>query len=295
MARTPWQVQLALTAAIWGSSFFFIKVAVEELPPLWVAFGRCALGALALAAILVVRRERLPRDPRLWRHLAVTAFLLNGLAFVLFAYGETKASSVLAGIWNATTPLMVLVVVLLAFPEEQPTRERLVGLLVGFVGVVVVLSPWSGLGGQALIGQLAFIGASVLYGFGYPYTRRHLSSRPEGVVPLMTAQILCGAVLLGLTLPFSEPPDPGAVSVAAIASMLCLGALGTGVAYILNFNVVRAAGASTAATVTYLVPIVSTALGVLVLGEQLRWHEPVGAVIVLAGVAISARRVRTSR
>lgn len=289
VARTPWQAQLLLTALIWGSSFLCIKLAGDDLPPVWIAFGRNVLGATALLAIVLIRGTGLPRGRDTWRKLAIAAVLLNTMPFVLIAYGETKTSSILAGIWNATTPLLTLLVVMAAFPEEHPTRQRVAGLLVGFAGVLVVLGPWAGLGGAELTGQLCYLGAAMFYAIGFPFSRRHLAGRPESAASLMSGQVLCGAAFTALALPFTQAPDFGSIDADTIGGMLAIGALGTGLAYILNFNVVRLAGATTAATVTYVVPLFSTALGIIVLGEHLRWNEPVGAAIVLAGVALGTR------
>src|SRR5512135_2178032 len=129
-------------------------------------------------------RDPVPRDLRTWGHLFVGALLLSAGPFTLYAYGETQVSSVLAGIWNATTPLLTAAVAMLALPDERPTRARVAGLLVGFAGVLVVLGAWRGVGGHALLGNLACLAAATCYGLGFPYTRRHLAGRPESVVSL---------------------------------------------------------------------------------------------------------------
>jgi drug/metabolite transporter (DMT)-like permease len=289
-AERGWLPAFALLACIWGASFLFIKVAVDAFEPVQVAFGRNAVGALTLLGLLVARRERLPRDRRVWLHVMAVAVFFNSVPFVLFAFGETKVTSVVAGIWNATTPLNTLVVALALLPDERPTRERVSGLIVGFAGVLIVLGPWTGLGGL-LIGNIACFGAAVCYGFGYPYTRRFLAGRSDSAISLSAAQVSCGALQL---LPFvvftSDAPD--SVPLDSAASLLALGAGATGIAYVVNYFVIRRAGATTASSVTYLVPLVSTALGVAVLGERLSWNQPVGAAVVLLGVALSQGRLR---
>jgi drug/metabolite transporter (DMT)-like permease len=287
-----WPAQMLLVALIWGASFMFIKVELDDdIAPLHVAWLRCAFGAIALLVILKARGERLPRDRGLWRHLVVVAALMNAVPFVLFAYGETEVSSLLAGIFNATTPLLTLLFTLLVLPGERPTRERVAGLLVGFTGVLVVLAPWNGLGSGSLLGALACLGAACCYGIGFPYMRRHLADRGESAVGISTVQILIGVVLLA---PFTllSPLPPGMPGLDSIGSILALGGLGTGVAYILNFNVIRLAGHQTASTVTYIVPIFAVLFGVTLLGENISWHEPVGGLLILAGVTLANRRPR---
>jgi drug/metabolite transporter (DMT)-like permease len=290
-----WKLSFGLTAAIWGSSFLFIKVLDRHWPALWVAFGRVLLGAVTLALLVLVRRERFPLDRRLWLHSLVVAFLFNAVPFTLFAFGEKHASSIVAGLWNATTPLWVLVVLLLAFPEERPTPNRLVGIATGFLGVAVLLGPWRGLGGGQWIGDVACGGAALCYGVGFPYTRRYLASRTESGVVLSACQLWCAVVVMAPFLLLSPAPATN-LPLDAWGSLLALGALGSGVAYALNYAVVRARGSAVASTVTYLIPVVSTVLGAVVLGEALHWNQPVGALLLLSGIAISQGALRlTSR
>lgn len=286
---SAWRVQFIVLAAIWGSSFLCIKVLGEVWAPTQVSFGRVALGAATLVGFLALRRERLPRGGRLWGHLAVAGLLMNALPFTLFALGEQHVTSVVAGLWNATTPLMVLVVAMLLLPEERPDRRRLIGLGVGFVGVACVLGPWRGLGGDALLGHLACAAGAACYGLGLPYTRRHLAGRGESGPALATAQLLCATAMLALVVPFAGIPSTD-LGADALASLLALGVLGSGVAYVLTYAIVRQAGATTFSTVTYVIPLFSTGLGVLVLGEALHFNEPLGAALVLGAMAWSSRR-----
>jgi drug/metabolite transporter (DMT)-like permease len=287
----PWPARLLLLAAIWGSSFLFIKTGDQALAPLQVTFARMVFGSATLLLILAAQRIALPRAPRVWLHLAVAAMLLNALPFALFAYGETETTSVVAGILNASAPLYTIVVAMLMLPEERPSAERVAGVGLGFLGVLVVLGAWQGLAGHALAGDLACLGAALSYGLGFPYTRKYLAGRSIPIVALATGQLLCGAVELALVLPFVSglPAVPPA---HVLASMLALGVLGTGIAYILNYGLIRDAGATLASTVTYVVPLFSTIEGALVLGEPLTWYEPVGALIVILGVALSQGRLR---
>jgi drug/metabolite transporter (DMT)-like permease len=287
-----WLPTFLLLSSIWGSSFLFIKVGVEDFAPLQVAFARCALGAAALFAILAVRRERLPRGRRVWLHLFLIATLFNSIPFALFAFGETEVSSVVAGISNSTTPLFVMLVALAVLPDERLTPARVAGLFVGFAGVLVVLGPWREIGGE-LDGYLACFAAAGCYGLAYPYTRRVLADRPESGVSLSAAQVLCGTLQLAPFLATTSGPD--GYPLDAVLSMVALGAGGTGVAYVLNYDLIRRAGAQVASTVTYVVPLFATVLGVAVLGEDLSWNQPVGAAVVLVGVALTQDRLSRRR
>jgi drug/metabolite transporter (DMT)-like permease len=285
-----WQAQFLLLAAIWGSSFLFIKVLAERWPALWVAFGRIALGAAMLVLLVALRRERPPSDPRVWLHSVVMAVLFNAVPWTLFAYGEQHTSSIVAGLWNATTPLWVLVVSLVAFAEERPTRARVAGLVVGFAGVATLLGPWRGLGGGQLVGHLCCAGAAVCYGLGFPYTRRYLAGRRESGVVLAACQLTCATGILALALPLAHAPTTH-IALDGLGSLLALGALGSGVAFALNYAIVRARGAALASTVTYLVPVFSTVLGAAVLGETLHWNQPAGTAVLLLGIAVSQGRL----
>jgi drug/metabolite transporter (DMT)-like permease len=289
-----WLPAFVALAAIWGSSFLLIKVGVRELHPAYVTLFRCAAGALTLVIVLLVTRDRLPSDRRLWAQMALLAFIGNVVPFTLFGYGEQRVSSIIAGIWNGTTPLMVLLVSLAFLPEERPTRQRVAGLLLGFVGVLVVLGAWRGLGGGEFVGQLSCAGAAVCYGFAIPYTRRVMAKRSASVISLAATQLIVATVELAVVAPVlgGRPPSPANLSLDVVASVLALGALGTGLAFWLNYQVIRVAGAATSASVTYVIPVFATLLGVLVLSEQLHWYEPVGAVVILVGVAISQGRPR---
>lgn len=285
-----WRAQFVLLSVIWGSSFLFIKVLDRHWPPLWVAFGRVAIGAITLLVLVGLRRERMVRDPRLWGHCAIAALMFNAVPFTLFAFGERHTSSILAGMFNATTPLWTLIVALIAFPEQRPTAGAVLGLLLGFLGVLILLGFWRGLGSGALVGDLACAGAAACYGLGFPYTRRHLAGSHYGGAALSACQLTCAALMMALALPFSAGASVD-LGWQGAGSLLALGCLGSGVAYAINYAIVRARGSSAASTVTYLIPVFSTLLGVSVLSERLYWNEPLGGVVLLIGVALSQGRI----
>lgn len=290
----PWKTRLVLLSAIWGSSFLFIKVGDRSFDPFEVAAARTSVGALTLVVVLMATKDRLPSNWRLWAHLAVAGLFMNTLPFTLFAWGEQRVSAVTAGIFNATTPLFVLPVAFVMLPSERLTRSKAVGLGIGFLGVLVVLGAWNGVGGIHLTGDVAFLVAAASYGFGIPYTRRFITGSSGSATSLAAGQLLAASAELAIVSPlFARAPSH--VYALSVLSLLALGAFCTGVAYILNYSIVREAGATNASLVTYLITVFSTILGVAVLGEGLSWSEPVGAVVVFFGVALTQGRALALR
>ncbi|MEU6894186.1 DMT family transporter [Streptomyces sp. NPDC046557] len=284
-----WRVRFAVLSVIWGFSFLLIKVGTDGYAPFHVAFGRVLCGALALLAVLLVRREPLPRGRRTWAHLTVSALLLNTAPFSLFAFAEQSIPSSLAGICNATSPLWGMVLSLVALSEDRPTRRRFAGLGLGFLGVLTVLGAWQGFSGVDARGAALALLASLCYPIGWIYVRRTLAGTPGSPVAMTGAQLMVSALqLLVVSALFTSAPSgfPLWPTLAVVA----LGALGTGTALQMQYGLVAEVGPTTAQMVTYFVPVIATTAGVLVLGEQLHWNTPVGAAIVLAGAALTQAR-----
>jgi drug/metabolite transporter (DMT)-like permease len=284
-------VQFSVLGLTWGASFLFIKIGLEGLSPPQVALGRLLAGAAALLLVSLVGRQRPPGEAAVWMHLAVVSVLLCVAPFLLFAWAEQHVTSGLASIYNATTPLMTTLIAVMALPSERPTRMTLSGLLIGFVGVLTVFGPWRGLGGGDSMGQAACLAATACYGMGFVYLRRFVSPRGLAAVPVATVQVGLGAVIMLLLAPFTATA-PIHLSWRVLASVAALGALGTGLAYVWNTNVVANWGATNASAVTYLTPVVGILLGIVVLDEDLSWNEPVGALVVILGIALSHGRLK---
>jgi drug/metabolite transporter (DMT)-like permease len=288
--KSPWLPTYLALGFVWGSSFIFIKLGLELLTPFGVAFIRCALGALTLLLIAKLRNISLPRNRKVLFHLWIIALLLNVVPGVLFAFAQTEVTSVLAGIINAVTPLMTLIAILAVNRQESPKLFQVVGLLFGFIGVLVVLGAWRGLGENPLWAVALLLGAVTCYGFSYPYTRRFimpLNLPPESIV---SAQLLLAAITLA-PLFILDGVAKYEFQLLPILAMLGLGIFGSGIAYLWNFKVMQLAGSAIASTVTYLTPLVAIAAGVIFLGEQVTWNEPVGALVVLFGAAIAQQRI----
>ncbi|GAA1670388.1 DMT family transporter [Microbacterium lacus] len=288
-------VQFILTGVIWGSSFLFMKVALGGLSPAQVAWSRLILGGLTLGLFVALSRERLPRRLRVWGHMTVLAVSFCVVPFLLFSWAQQHVTSGLASIYNATTPIMTAVMAGLLFRVEKLKPVQILGIVVGILGVMVIIAPWQGLDlDQSLVAQLAILGATACYGFSLAYMRRFVSN--TGMSALMFSFLNIGiaaAIMAALTPAIAQTPV--ALDPWIIGSVLLLGCLGTGVAYIWNQNTLRAWGPTRASTVTYITPIVGVALGIVVLGEAITWNEPVGAVVVFLGILLAQDRLRRRR
>ncbi|MGW4277670.1 DMT family transporter [Streptomyces seoulensis] len=287
--RLHWRARFAFLALVWGFSFLFMKVGTRGFAPFQVTLGRLLFGTAVLAVAMAVKRERLPRGARTWGHLAVAGFLLNALPFSLFAYAELTIPSTLAGICNATSPLWGMALSLVALSEDRPTRVRVAGLGLGFLGVLTVLGAWQGFQGLDAGGTTMALLASLSYPVGWIYVRRTLAGSTESHLSLTGGQLLLATVQLAVVTPlFTEVPT--SLSVGPLLAIAALGALGTGFAMLVQYGLVAEVGPTTAQMVTYFVPIIAATAGVAVLGEHLSWSTPVGAVVVLAGAALTQAR-----
>jgi len=289
--RKSWLPAYLALGLVWGCSFIFIKLGLEFLTPYGVAFVRCALGAITLLIVVKLMKIDLPKEKSTWYKLWIVAMLLNVVPGILFAYAELHVTSVLAGIINATTPLATLIVMLIAFREEKLKAEQVYGLIIGGLGVMVVLGIWQGIGDNQLTGVIALLIAVTCYGISFPYSKRNiipLGLKPEAAA---TTQLIMAAITL---LPFYlyDGISQDNYRPANIFAMLALGILGSGFAYIWNFSIIAAAGSSIASSVTYLTPVVAVFVGWLFLGEVIVWHEPVGALLVILGAAVSQGRFK---
>lgn len=288
--RTGSLVRITLLALIWGSGFLWIEISLRGFSPVQLTFVRLALGAAVLLGVLRLRRLGLPRGGQIWRHLIVAALLANAVPYLLFGIAQQTVASNLAGAINATTPLWAVVFAVAARTEPRLGGRRLAGLLVGLVGAVVILHPWTDTT-ASLGGTLACLAASASYGASYVYMGKHLTNRGVPPLVLSAAQLIAASGLLIFAAPLDGFRTPDLRSDAVIA-LLILGTIGTGAAYVLNYRIIQDDGAILASTVTYLLPAVAAALGVLVLNEPLTAYLVAGVLVVLVGVALTRDDVR---
>lgn len=275
--------RLVLLAFIWGWSFLFIKVAVAGMSPTTVAWGRISLGAAVLHLILRRQGGPVPRSRVMLRHFAVAAGAGTMVPFSLLAWAEQDITSALTSVLNASTPLFTALFSAIALSERLRPLQ-LVGLMVGITGVGLAVDlGTSDLHGSSLTGSLAAVGAGCCYGIAFVYIKRHLT----GIPPLTaaTGQLTAGAVLLAPFALATSIFEGISLTPSRVAALLLLGAVGTGVAFALNFRIVGEVGATRASLVTYLVPVVAVAVGVLVLGEAFEWRLVLGAALTICGIA----------
>jgi len=289
--KISWITLYIALGIVWGCSFIFIKLGLEFLTPIGVAFGRVCLGAVTLLVWARYKEIALPKGKIMWLHLWVVSMLLNVIPGILFAYAETEVTSILAGIINAVTPLMTLLAIMIAFREEKPKNYQVIGLLTGFIGVLTVLGAWQGLGDNPAIAVIALLSAVACYGVSYPYSRKFVLPKKLKAESLAAGQLSMGAVTL-LPLFLIDGASISGYSTGPILAMLTLGILGSGFAYIWNFQIMEAAGSAIASSVTYVTPVVAVIVGIIFLGEGVTWYEPVGGLIVLLGAAISQQRIK---
>ncbi|WP_369154939.1 DMT family transporter [Streptomyces sp. R02] len=292
--RLDWRLRFAALSLIWGFSFLLIKVGTQGYAPFQVTLGRLAFGTAVLAVAMAVRREGLPRGARTWGHLAVAGFLLNALPFSLFAFAELTIPSTLAGICNATSPLWGMALSLVALREDRPTRVRVAGLGLGFLGVLTVLGAWQGFDGLDARGTTLALLASLSYPVGWIYVRRTLAGSSHSHLSLTGGQLLLATVQLAVVTPLFTSV-PSSLAVGPLLAIAALGTLGTGLAVLVQYGIVAEVGPTTGQMVTYFVPVIAAAAGILLLGETLTWSTPVGAAVVLAGAALTQVKPKRAR
>ena len=273
-------------AAIWGSAFMFTKVALRDFAPSTLILLRIAAGALALGLYVQLSGRSLAAlRPYVWP-LALLGLVNTAAPFFLIAWGQQHIDSNLAAILNASAPLFTALFALSVDQTQRVTGLRLVGVVLGFAGVVLLVGFGVGDGRTAVGGALAVVAASALYGIGGLYAGRRFAGLPS---PLVGFGTLVWATLFALPVGAAEATAPGW---EGLASVLYLGVVCTGAAYLLYFGLIAGAGASRAVLVTYLVPSLALLYGAVFLDEAIRALSIFGLALVLAGVALGTGTVR---
>jgi drug/metabolite transporter (DMT)-like permease len=274
-----------LLALAWGTSYMFIKIAVQTVQPVTLVAVRLLIGSLGLLVIMRLHKVRLPRALHVWRHLAVIALVNVALPFVLIVWaesGERGLDSSVAAIVNSTVPLFSIVLAGLILQMERVTSAAILGLLVGFAGVVLLMSRDAQADSTSLLPYLAVLAAALCYASGSVYAKRHL----QGIAPVALAlgQLSLAALFTVVVSLLTEPWSDNSFPPATVLSLAWLGLVGSMLAYILYFFVLQQWGATRTTLVTYLVPAVGLAAGVLILNEPLDWRLIAGGALILSGV-----------
>lgn len=296
MGPTQWAMLLVLSV-LWGGSFFFIDIALRELPPLTLVLLRVAGGAAILRGVLRATGARLPKGAVIWRSFFCMALINNVIPFTLLAWGQTHIASGLASILNATTPLWTVLAAQRLTDDEKATPAKIVGVCLGFSGVAVMIGAQALTGaGAATLAEFACLAAPLSYALGGIYGRRFGAM---GIAPLQTATgqlVAATAVLLPVAMLVDRPwhlSMPGGSTWAAVAA---LAALSTALAFVLYFRLLAAAGATNLLLVTFLIPVTAIFLGWFVLGENLSPRHFLGIAFIGGGlVAIDGRLLRALR
>ncbi|GAB3260014.1 DMT family transporter [Alteromonas gracilis] len=283
-------LRFAAVGLIWGLSYPLVAVALQGLSPAQIALARMALALLVLGAVVIGRGLPVPRDPITWVHLAASAALGMVAPFLLIGYGQQHTGAATTGAIIAALPLITLVLAAVLLPQERAGARTVLAFAVAFVGVVLVIGPWR-VGGAELVGSLAILGAATAYAAETVYIRRFLVTR--GLPPLLMA---AGQLATGLVVQVALVPatgwSPVRLTTAVVISVIVLGAVGTGLAYLFFNQLITEVGAARAASVNYLVPVVSAGGAVVLLGERLTWNLLVGGAVVLMALAAAERPSR---
>ncbi len=287
---------LVILSILWGGSFFFVEVLVDYLKPLTIVTMRVGIAAIALWIILAVLKAPLPKERRHWAALLVVGILNNALPFSLIVWGQTHISSGLASILNATTPFFTVLVAGVFLLDEKITRGKLIGVLVGLAGTVILIGPDALRGLNAsILGQLAVMGAGLSYAFATVFSRRFKS---WGIAPIViaTGQVtMASLVLLPLTLIIDKPYLDFSLPAPALGAIIGLSIFSTVIAYTLFFRLVSSAGATNTALVTFLIPISAILMGVTILGESFNAAQALGMSVIGLGLLIIDGRLFKKR
>ena len=281
---------IIILSILWGGSFFFVGIAVKEMPPFTIVLCRVALASIILLSVVHLKGDNMPSSKGLWGGFVIMGALNNLIPFSLIVWGQTHIESGLASILNGTTPIFSVVLSHFLTREERLTTNRISGVLIGWVGVTVLIGIDSLRSfGIEVFGKIAVLGAAFSYACAAIYGRRF-----KGVSPLVVATgMLCGSAIIMTPMAlFVDQPWNLSPSVITVMALFGLAAFSTSLAYIIYFRVLATAGPTNVLLVTFLIPLSAILLGVMVLGERLKWNSLAGMGLIFIGlVAIDSRLI----
>lgn len=291
---SKWLPGFIALGLVWGLSFLFVELALISFTPIGIAFLRGLLGAVSLLVLVAVTRQKLPRVWRHWLHISIVAVLLNAAPGFLFALGQETVSSSIAGVINATTPLMTVLIIISFFRDQTPTFDQFLGIVVGFFGILLVMEIFSSSNQASVAGVITLLMATLCYGLAMPYAKRFVSPLPYSPYVLAASQVSASAALTALpAILWGITHD--AITGTSLAGIALLGVLGTGVAYVWNYRNIELAGSVVASLVTYITPVVAVIAGVLVLGDQLSPSQVAGGILIVLSALLVQGRLRVTR
>lgn len=289
-------VLLLLLASLWGPSFLFIKVAVLEISPLQLAALRIGLAALILNIILLLKGQRLTANLSFWKHVLIAGLFAHTIPFLLINWGEQYIDSSLASILNGLTPLSTIVIANVMVTDEKITAQKVIGVVIGFLGLVVLVVPNMISGLEATqAGILAVTIGAVSYGVAIVYSKKHLKHTASMHAP--SAQLLAASVyLLPLSVLLESPATLLNVSWQALGSVLILAIFGTAIAFVLYYKILAKSSATYLSLVTYLMPIYGVVLGIVFMNEMITIEMFAGMLLILIGVmVVNYKRTQNSQ
>ncbi len=273
---------LALLALLWGSSYLFIKIAVAEIPPITLIAMRVSIACAFLLAVVYLRGDALPRDPRTWKMLLIQAMFNSIVAWTILAWGQQYVDSGLASVLNSTAPIFVFFITLLITRHEHVSPLKLGGAMLGLIGVVLIVGT-EALGGIAnqLAGALAALAGALLYACAAIYGKNlaHLTPAVSSAGTMIWATLCLVPLALVIDRPWTLAPSPSALAAALILAIFC-----TGSALLIYFRLLKTLGSLGVTSQAYLRAGVGVALGVIFLGEQISLLVGVGLLAAILGV-----------
>ena len=291
---SKWLPGFIALGLVWGLSFLFVELALISFTPIGIAFLRGLLGAVSLLVLVAVTRQKLPRVWRHWLHISIVAVLLNAAPGFLFALGQETVSSSIAGVINATTPLMTVLIIISFFRDQTPTFDQFLGIVVGFFGILLVMEIFSSSNQASIAGVITLLMATLCYGLAMPYAKRFVSPLPYSPYVLAASQVSASAALTAVpAILWGITHD--VITGTSLAGIALLGVLGTGVAYVWNYRNIELAGSVVASSVTYITPVVAVIAGVLVLGDQLSPSQVAGGILIVLSALLVQGRLRVTR
>lgn len=289
-------VMLVVLSMLWGTSFIFTEIALEDFRPLTIATLRVSGAASALWIYLLIIGAEIPRSLSIWGAFLIMGIVNNAIPFAAIMFAQTLISASLASILNSTAPLITVVLAGILLSDERITAARIFAVILGFIGVVVMIGPPALLGiGADVLAQCAVLGASVSYAFSAVFARRFkaMGWQPSVLaVGMLTMSSLC---LAPVAIFFDRPFTLNAPGISSIAAAAGVALLSTALAYILYFRILAAAGATNLLLVTFLIPVSAILLGVNFLGESLNLSQIIGMFLIGLGLVVMDGRIFNRR